>query len=151
MGTGLEIAAIAALVASTATATVTSISASQERSRAEEARQRQVQLQERRERARQIREAQRTRANILASSISAGVTPGSASSVTGGISDVTSQLNRNLSFLRQDTRLSLQGSRALARANRLETIGGVAQGIGSAAFSTLGGIQAGRDRRAGLG
>lgn len=137
-GTGLEVVLLATAIAATATSTVLKVQEGQQRSEAERIRRRQISLRERRERARIQREQQLAAARIRAGATAAGISPGASSSVTGGIQDTQSQLNRNLTFLGADTRASLAGSRALSNANSLSGFAAGADTLaqfGFAAFS----------------
>lgn len=99
---------------------------------------RQQELVTRRERRQSIRQAQRLRAQAVASASGTGAL--GSSGLAGGLSSLASQTGEGLGFSTQGSGLSRDIGAAFDRSSRLGSIGDTAVGLGGLAFRQGGGF-----------
>lgn len=132
-------AALATIGAVTAVAgTGLQLKAASEQRSAQRYERKQQELVTRQERRQAIRQAQRIRAQTVATATGTGAT--GSSSLSGGLSSLGSQIGSGLGFSTQGSGLTRRIESASSRASSLGSIGGLAMGVGSFMFKEGGGF-----------
>ena len=106
--------------------------------KAQRAQQQQQELVSRRERRQAIRQAQRLRAQSVATAVGTGAT--GSSSLSGGLSSLGSQVGEGLGFSTQGSALSRDISRASTKAEMLDNFARLGTRIGGSMIKAGGGL-----------